>query len=140
MSKLFVVFELSHDSNPAHGVYTSLQLAVLSAIRVEENGATDYGLSVLVFNVDQEIELETLSDDKESSTSVKYIDTTVVNVERLDTGDDIVSIQVELSIEHLANVGVDITVLINGVCSECGFNIGNIKHMEESVVFELIKV
>lgn len=137
---MFVICECRFDSSPAHGVYTSLHKAVCVAMRVEQEYAAVYGLSVLVFNVDQEIEIENLSDDKYSSTSVKYIDTTVVNVERLDTGDDTVSIQVELSIEHLANVGIDITVLINGVCSECGFNIGNIKHMEESVIFELIKV
>ena len=140
MLKMFVICERGFDSSPAHGVYTSLHKAVCVAMRVEQEYATDYGLSVPVFNVDQEIELENLSSNEGSIMSVKYIDTTVVNVERLDTGDDTVSIQVELSIEHLANAGIDITVLVNGVCIECGFNIGNIKHMEESVIFELIKV
>lgn len=138
-SKMFVVCERGFDSSPAHGVYTSLLRAIVSAMRVEEAYATDYGLSVQVFNVDQEIELETLTDDNGSNTSVKYIDTCVVDVERLDTGDDTVRIQVELSNEHVADIGIDITDLINGVCGECGFNISNIKHMEDWVIFELTK-
>lgn len=139
MLKMFVICERGFDSSPAHGVYTSLHKAVCVAMRVEQEYATDYGLSVQVFNVDQEIELETLTDDNDSNTSVKYIDTTVVDVERLDTGDDTVCIQVELSNEHIADIGIDITDLINGVCSECGFNISNIKHIEDWVIFELTK-
>lgn len=140
MPKMFVICERGFDSSPAHGVYTSLLRSVVSAMRVEEAYATDYGLSVQVFNVDQEIELETLTDDNGSNTSVKYIDTCVVDVERLDTGDDTVRIQVELSNEHIADIGIDITDLINGVCSECGFKISDIKTtMVDSMIFELTK-
>ena len=138
-SKMFVVCERGYDGTPVHGVYTDVYRAVVSCMRVEEAYATDYGLSVQVFNVDQEIELETLTDDNSSNTSVKYIDTCVVDVERLDTGDDTVRIQVELSNEHIADIGIDITDLINDVCGECGFNISNIKHMEDWVIFELTK-
>lgn len=140
MSKLFVVCERGFDSSPAHGVYTGLQRALCVAIHVEEAYATDYGLSIQVFNVDQEIELETLTDDNDSNTSIKYIDTTVIDVERLDTGDDTVRIQVELSNEHIAALDIDMVELINSVCSECEFKISDINTtMVDSMIFELTK-
>jgi hypothetical protein len=109
-------------------------------MRVEEAYATDYGLSIQVFNVDQEIELETISDDNDSNTSIKYIDTTVIDVERLDTEDDTVRIQVELSNEHIAALDIDMVELINSVCSECEFKISDINTtMVDSMIFELTK-
>lgn len=137
MSKLFVVFELSHDSNPAHGVYTSLQLAVLSAIRVEENGATDDGSSIVVFDADQDIQLESVNYGEDTSTIPKYIDREVLRVERLYDND--IAIQITVSNPHIAELQIDTVTLIDYVCAVSGFNIKSIKRFEVVDCFELYK-
>ena len=137
MSKLFVVFELSHDANPAHGVYTSLQLAVLSAIRVEENAATDDGLSIEVFDVDQDIQLENVNYEQDTSTIPKYIDREVLRVERIYDND--ITIQITVSNPHIAELQIDMVTLIDHVCAVSGFNIKSIKRFEDVDYFELYK-
>ena len=137
MSKMFVICELSHDSNPAHGVYTSLQLAVLSAIRVEENGATDDGLSIEVFDADQDIQLETVNYGEDTSTIPKYIDREVLRVERIYDND--ITIQITVSNQHIAELQIDTVTLIDHVCAVSGFNIKSIKRFEDVDYFELYK-
>ena len=137
---MFVICECGYDGTPVHGVYTSLHKAVCVAMRVEQECATDYGLSVLIFNVDQEIELETISDDKESSTSVKYNDNGIVSIKRLHDVFDTRTIRVELYNEYIDDFDINVTDLICKVCRECGFNISNTEQTENWTVIKLIKV
>lgn len=136
-SKMFVVCERGYDGTPVHGVYTDVYRAVVSCMRVEEAYATDYGLSVQVFNVDQEIELETLSDDTGSSTRVKYVERELIAVERLEDHD--ASIQVSVGVELTLGLNIDVIELINRICAELGFKIADIRRVQEVKYFVLVK-
>lgn len=137
MSKMFVAFELGYDATPVHGVYTDVYRAVISCMRVEEAYATDYGMSIEFFDTDQEIELETISDDTDSSTCVKYVERGIITVERLESHD--VSIQVSVSVELTLQLNIDVVELINRVCAELGFSIANTRRLQEVDYFELVK-
>lgn len=134
---MFVLSELSHDNCPVHGVYTTLTLAVLSAIRVEENGATDDGLSIEVFDADQDIQLENVNYGGDTSTIPKYIDREVLRVERIYDND--ITIQITVSNPHIAELQIDMVTLIDYVCAAAGFNIKSIKRFEDVDYFELYK-
>ena len=139
MSTLFVVQPSDVDSNIPCGVYTGYNRALLEAVKVGLRGASDYGLNILAYAPDEEIQLDTFEDD--DWCTLKYVERTVTHVDHGESSNNQPCVIVTVSNEFVKTVQTDIVTIVEAVALalELRFEMCDPEPEDINTVFEFSK-